>query len=152
MRDEGFVALAIGMRKPIIVISTQVLETFSSDEVKAILLHEWHHCRNLDNVKMFLMTLLTEAFGYWPIMKPVFRYYQIWTELLADRFAIHQMGTELHLASCPSGGSRSIRLPFILRHLRCIIKSCRCLSRISRYRSRYRCLDHYWHPFRCCCY
>ncbi|RXZ78515.1 M56 family peptidase [Paenibacillaceae bacterium] len=99
VRDEAFVALAIGMRKPIIVISTQVLNMFSDDEVKAILLHECHHCRNRDTLKLFVMTLLTEAFGYWPIMKPIFRYYQTWTELLADRFAIRQMGTELYLAS-----------------------------------------------------
>jgi Zn-dependent protease with chaperone function len=99
VRDEAFVALAIGMRRPKIVVSTAVLDIFSDDEVKAILLHEWHHCRNRDNSKMFLTTLLVEAFGYWPIMKPIFRYYQTWTELLADRFTIRQMGTELHLAS-----------------------------------------------------
>ncbi|WP_409344634.1 M56 family metallopeptidase [Paenibacillus sp. MBLB4367] len=99
VRDEALVALAIGMRRPKIVVSTAVLDTFSSEEVKAILLHEWHHCLNRDNAKMFLTTLLAEAFGYWPIMKPIFRYYRTWTELLADRFAIRQMGTELPLAS-----------------------------------------------------
>ncbi|TNJ62224.1 M56 family metallopeptidase [Paenibacillus hemerocallicola] len=99
VRNEAFVALAIGMYRPKIVISTQVLHMFNDDEVKAILLHEWHHCRNHDSIKLFIMTLLTEAFGYWPIMKPIFRYYQTWTELLADRFAIRQMGTELHLGS-----------------------------------------------------
>jgi len=99
VRDEAFVALAIGMYKPKIIVSTYVLQHFTDDEVKAILLHEWHHCRNRDNTKLFGMTLLTEAFGYWPIMKPLFRYYQTWTELLADRFAINRMGTELPLAS-----------------------------------------------------
>jgi Zn-dependent protease with chaperone function len=99
VKDDAFVALAIGMRRPKIVVSTAVIDHFSEDEVKAILLHEWHHCRNRDNAKMFLMTLLTNAFGYWPIMKPIFRYYQTWTELLADRFAIRKMGTELHLAN-----------------------------------------------------
>ncbi|NUU64401.1 M56 family metallopeptidase [Paenibacillus agri] len=98
VQDEAFVALAMGMLKPKIIISTHVLEQFSDKEVKAILLHEWHHCRNRDNVKLFLMTLFTEAFGYWPIMKPIFRYYETWTELLADRFVMTRMGTELHLA------------------------------------------------------
>ncbi|MGO4180888.1 M56 family metallopeptidase [Paenibacillus sp. TAF43_2] len=99
VKDDAFVALAIGMRRPKIVVSTAVLDIFSDDEVKAILLHEWHHCLNRDNFKLFLMTMLTEAFAYWPIMKPIYRYYQTWTELLADRFAIRQMGSELHLAS-----------------------------------------------------
>ncbi|MFE4711623.1 M56 family metallopeptidase [Paenibacillus sp. NPDC056722] len=98
VQDEAFVALALGLFKPKIIISTYVLERFSDKEVKAILLHEWHHCRNRDNVKLFLVTLLTEAFGYWPIMKPIFRYYETLTELLADRFVMTRMGTELHLA------------------------------------------------------
>lgn len=99
IKDESFVALVIGMRKPAIVISTGVLGMFSHNEVKAILLHEWHHCRNRDNAKMFLARLLTEAFGYLPVMRSIYRYYQTWTELLADRYAITRMGTELHLAS-----------------------------------------------------
>lgn len=98
VKDASIVALVIGMRKPVIVISTGVLGMFSDDEVKAILFHEWHHCRNRDNVKMFLARLLTEAFGYLPIMRSIYRYYQTWTELLADRFAITRMGTELPLA------------------------------------------------------
>ncbi|MFF2480366.1 M56 family metallopeptidase [Paenibacillus sp. NPDC058071] len=99
VQDEAFIALAHGMFKPKIVISTQVLHMFSDKEVKAILLHEWHHCRNRDQIKLFTITLLKDAFGYWPIMKPLFSYYQTWTELLADRFAIRRMGTELHLAN-----------------------------------------------------
>jgi len=97
-RDDGLTALAIGMRKPIIVLSRGVLERFGDDEVKAIVLHEWHHCRNRDNAKLFLARLLTEAFGFLPIMRPMFRYYRTWTELLADRFAMNRMGTELPLA------------------------------------------------------
>ncbi|GGG64612.1 M56 family metallopeptidase [Paenibacillus radicis (ex Gao et al. 2016)] len=99
VQDDTFLALAIGLFKPRIVISTQVLHLFSDNEVKAILLHEQFHCRNRDTLKTFMMTLLTDAFGYWPIMMPIFRYYETWTELLADRFAIRQMGTELPLAS-----------------------------------------------------
>jgi len=99
VKDEAFIALSIGLRKPAIVVSSAVLEMFTDDEVKAILLHEWHHCRNRDNAKLFLAKMLTEGFGYLPIMNPVLRYYHTWTELLADRFAIRRMGTELPLAS-----------------------------------------------------
>jgi len=99
VKDEAFVALAIGVRKPLIVVSTAVLDRFGKDEVRAIVLHEWHHCRNRDNAKLFLARLLTEAFGYLPILRPFYRYYQTWTELLADRFAIRRMGSELPLAS-----------------------------------------------------
>ena len=99
VKDEAIIALSIGMRKPIIVVSTAVLEMFSDDEVKAVLLHEWHHCSSRDNSKLFLATLLSESFTYLPIMKPIYQYYRTWMELMADRFAIRQMGTELHLAN-----------------------------------------------------
>lgn len=99
VNDESFIAMAIGMWKPTIVISSAVLDMFNDDEVKAIVLHEFHHCRNHDNVKLLVMKLLTEGFGYFPIMNSIYRYYQTWMELLADRFAIRYMGTELPLAS-----------------------------------------------------
>ncbi|TVX99783.1 M56 family metallopeptidase [Cohnella terricola] len=99
VKDKAFVALSFGLRRPAIVVSSAVLEMFTDDEVKAIVLHEWHHCHNRDNAKWFLARMLTEGFGYLPIMSPVLRYYHTWMELLADRFAIRRMGTELPLAS-----------------------------------------------------
>lgn len=99
VRDNRFVALAIGLLRPKIVISTMVLAMFNDKEVKAILLHESYHCRNRDGQKLFLSALLLDAFRYLPIVKPIFRYYQTWQELFADRFAMRQMGTERHLGS-----------------------------------------------------
>lgn len=99
VRDDAFVAMVIGIRKSTIVISDAVIDMFGDEELKAIILHEWHHCRNRDNAKLFFTKLLTEAFGYLPIMRPLYRYYHTWMELLADRFAIQRMGTELPLAS-----------------------------------------------------
>jgi hypothetical protein len=99
VRDDEFLALTIGMLRPRIVLSTGVLERFNDHEVKAILLHEWHHCRNRDNPKLFGSSLLVDAFGYLPITKSVHDYHKIWGELSADRFAIQQMGTGLHLGN-----------------------------------------------------
>lgn len=99
VEDDAFLALTIGMLRPKIVVSTGVFTRFNEDEVKAILLHEWYHCRNRDNIQMFISTLLTDAFGYLPIIKPSVRFYKTMKELLADRFAIMQMGTELHLGN-----------------------------------------------------
>lgn len=99
VRNDSFVALAIGMLRPKIVISTMVLAMFSDKEIKAILLHESYHCRNRDSQKLFFSALLLDAFRYLPIVKPIYRYYQTWQELYADRFAMRQMGTERYLGS-----------------------------------------------------
>lgn len=99
VEDDAFLALTIGMLRPKIVVSTGVFNLFNENEVKAILLHEWYHCRNRDNIKMFISTLLADGFGYLPIIQPSVRFYKTMKELLADRFAIKQMGTELHLGN-----------------------------------------------------
>jgi len=99
VQDDSFVALTIGLIRPRIVISTMVLNTFSRMEVKAILLHERYHCLHYDGAKLFLSSLARDAFGYLPIVKPIVRFYETWKELFADRYAIQQMKTELHLGN-----------------------------------------------------
>lgn len=99
VKDDAFVALAIGLIRPKIVVSTMVLDRFSNMEVKAILLHERYHCLKHDGRKMFLSSLLVNVFGYLPIVKPIVRYYETWKELFADRYAMQQMDTELYLGN-----------------------------------------------------
>lgn len=99
VRDKAFVALSLGLWRPRIVVSTGVLEQFSPDEVQAILLHEWHHCRKRDNLWLFLLSLLADAFRYLPVIKPVLVYVKTWQELFADRFAIRRMGSPFHVGA-----------------------------------------------------
>lgn len=99
VRDDAFIALAIGLLRPRIMVSSGVLERFTEEEVEAILLHERHHCRSRDNLKQFVSGLLEEAFGYLPIIRPVAAYAATWRELFADRYAIRQMRTSVHLGS-----------------------------------------------------
>ena len=93
IQDESFVALAMGVFRPKIIVSTGLLEMFSEQEIEAILLHEWHHCRNYDPLKVFTVTIVKESMGYVPILKGMINYYKVWCELLADRFVIYQMGS-----------------------------------------------------------
>ncbi|CAM3820720.1 M56 family metallopeptidase [Marinicrinis lubricantis] len=96
-QDDDFVALTIGMLRSKIVVSSGLFSRFDEQEIEAILLHERFHLSNRDNFKLFIMTLCTEGFGYLPTIRVIFRYFEIWKELLADRFAIKQMGTEYYL-------------------------------------------------------
>jgi Zn-dependent protease with chaperone function len=99
VHDKAFVGLNIGLWRPRIVISTAVLAQCSDEEVKGILLHELHHCRKRDNMRLFILTLMAESFFYLPVIKPVLTYVHTWLELFADRFAIRQMGTSLHVGT-----------------------------------------------------
>jgi Zn-dependent protease with chaperone function len=110
VHDKAFVGLNIGLWRPRIVISTAALAQCSAEEVKGILLHELYHCRKRDNLRLFILTLMAESFFYLPVIKPVLTYVHTWLELFADRFAIRQMGTSLHVGTVLlklAGGERA---------------------------------------------
>lgn len=97
--DRAFIAVTMGIFRPKIIVSSGLLSMFSEREAKAILLHEWHHCRNYDPLKLFLTTVIMDGMGYVPIIRATVNYYKTWSELLADRFAIKQMGSVYDLAN-----------------------------------------------------
>jgi hypothetical protein len=93
VENDGFIALTMGIFRPKIIVSTGLLHLFSDRETKAILLHEWHHSRNYDPLKVFISSLIVDGMGYIPIIKAAAHYYKTWKELLADQFAIREMGS-----------------------------------------------------------
>lgn len=97
IQEQKFEAMTIGLFRMKIVVSTGALEMMTPKETEAVLLHERCHCRSYDNLKLFLLRLLVQGFRYLPVVRPVYDYCRIWTELLADRYAIARMGTSLHL-------------------------------------------------------
>jgi Zn-dependent protease with chaperone function len=97
--DETFVALTKGFLRPRIYISSGVLKRFDAKEVEAIVLHEQHHRLSRDPVKIWLVTLLTDAFGYIPFISKVAQYFLTWREVEADRFTVDHMGTIEFLGS-----------------------------------------------------
>jgi Zn-dependent protease with chaperone function len=99
LNDEAFVALTKGFLRPFIYISSGVLDRFEGKEVEAILLHEQHHCLSRDPLKIWLVTLLTDAFGYIPFIRKVAQYFLTLREVEADRFTVKVMGTIEFLGS-----------------------------------------------------
>ncbi len=99
IRSEKLQAYAIGLLRPRIVISTKLLKTFDKKEIEAILLHEYYHCRQFDPLKTLVTTVISSSIGYVPVFKTMIRYYKIWDELLADRYAVERMDTSFALGS-----------------------------------------------------
>ncbi|MEF3310892.1 M56 family metallopeptidase [Paenibacillus sp. GYB004] len=99
VQDDSFIALTIGMLRPKIIVSSGLLGMFSEQETKSILLHEWHHYRNYDPLKIFITTVISDGMGYIPIIRASVRYYKTWSELLADRFVIKKMDSVYDLAN-----------------------------------------------------
>ncbi|PFA86225.1 M56 family metallopeptidase [Bacillus cereus] len=95
----GITAFTIGLVHPKIVISEGVFQTFTEEEIDAIILHEEHHKKNKDPLKLFLFTLLAEGMIYVPVLKGMLQRYQTYQELSADKYAIQQMHSSVELGS-----------------------------------------------------
>lgn len=45
-----------------------------------------------------ILTISAKCLAFLPVVKGLVHYYKVWTELLADRYAIYRSGSEFHLA------------------------------------------------------
>ncbi len=70
------VAFTIGLFRPKVVVSEGMLQTFSDEEMDAIIFHEEYHQNNRDPLKLFCFTLLAEGMIYIPILKGLLQRYQ----------------------------------------------------------------------------
>ncbi|WP_177237753.1 M56 family metallopeptidase [Paenibacillus sp. 1_12] len=90
IREHQPVALAAGLLNPRIVISTGLLEMLSLQEIHAVLLHEYYHCSQRHPLKKWLAGMIIRSMPYVSILKGLGQNYDIWIELLADRYVITQ--------------------------------------------------------------
>lgn len=87
-------AFTSGFVAPRVVVSHGMLDTVSSDELAAVLLHERHHVRNRDPLKVFVARAVPPAFFYLPALRGLRDRYVIGRELAADRRAVNDCGRE----------------------------------------------------------
>lgn len=92
-------AFSVGFRTPNIVLSTGLLEMLDEQELEAVIHHETYHQKNQDPLKTFLLQLVSQVMWYIPLTKWSYENYKIISELAADEYAIHKMGSELGLGS-----------------------------------------------------
>ncbi|WP_194843279.1 M56 family metallopeptidase [Paenibacillus sp. B01] len=89
----SFVAMAVGALKPKIVLSTGAIEVLGKNELQAIIWHEVYHCRFYHPLQNLILTLTRKSFMYLPVIEALVKYYSVWMELMADRYAMRQMNS-----------------------------------------------------------
>lgn len=92
-------ALTYGLRRPVIVLSTWMLEHLDQREVEAVLTHELEHVARHDYLIGWLATLLRDAFFYLPTSHSAYRRLQHEKELACDDSTISLTHRPLALAS-----------------------------------------------------
>ena len=94
--DYGSCGIYNGLFRPKVVMSEGLLQTFSDEEIDAIIFHEEYHQKNWDPLKLFCFTLLAEGMMYIPILKGLLQRYHTYQELVADKYAMQKWN--LHLS------------------------------------------------------
>lgn len=94
-----FFAFCSGLFRPMVWLSSAVLERLSSLELEAVLRHEAEHARQRDPIKFLVANSLGAAFFFVPFVKHLARSYVLEKELSADAATIRQMKDPGPLAS-----------------------------------------------------
>lgn len=81
-----------GFISPRIYLSRGIVEKLAPEELEALLLHEKHHLKNYDPLKILLGRLVVSALFFLPVLPDILRRYLIEEEIAADRSAIRYQG------------------------------------------------------------
>ncbi|MGW6298077.1 M56 family metallopeptidase [Peribacillus butanolivorans] len=92
-------AFTLGFRRPFIVFSTGLIQLLDFDELEAVVEHEAFHQKKYDPLVIFILQLISQALWFVPLTKWCYENYKIISELLADKYAINKMGTELGISA-----------------------------------------------------
>ncbi len=98
--DHGqAMAFTAGIRRPLIVLSSALVEMLDDQELEAVIAHEIYHQNHYDSLKIFLLQLIARSLWFIPLTKWSYYNYKMMSELLADEHAIQYTGSEIGLGS-----------------------------------------------------
>jgi len=80
-------AFCYGFLRPKVAVSTGLLQSLSSDEIKAVISHEQAHQQSHEPLKILVGEFLSRMFYFIPLIQKLFTSYQTAAELAADEAA-----------------------------------------------------------------
>ncbi len=89
---KALLCFCAGFISPRIYLSRGIVEKLASEELEALLLHEKHHLKNYDPLRILLGRLMVSALFFLPVLSDILQRYLIEEEIAADRSAIHHQG------------------------------------------------------------
>lgn len=89
--EEPF-SFAFGVSRPRIAVSRGLVDSTTPEQLDAVLVHERHHVRNLDPLKVVLARVLSAAYFFLPALRGLRDRYDAASELAADRRALGATG------------------------------------------------------------
>ena len=77
-----------GLFSPRICLSTNLIDNLSTNELKAVLLHESYHLKNFDPLKIILSSTFSSMLFFLPVLKDFHRHFLLSKEISADQLSI----------------------------------------------------------------
>lgn len=90
--DRQPLAFCAGLLRPRVVVSTGLVATLGLRELRAVLLHERHHLRRRDPLRMLVLQFIGETLFYLPLFEDLRGRCGVAAELAADQAALAEVG------------------------------------------------------------
>lgn len=94
IESEKQFAFCLGVRSPKIYISTSLVDILTSQELEAVLRHEYYHLVNRDTLTMLIASIGESLLPFFPLFSDFLHNYRIEREIKADAEAIRGLGDE----------------------------------------------------------
>jgi len=86
--DPRSLAFTGGLLRPRIFLSTKLLETLDEEELRVVVLHEFHHQRSKDPLKSLAVSFVSDFLFFLPVSKFLKKAYLLESEITADAQAV----------------------------------------------------------------
>lgn len=93
------VAFCMGIIKPKIYLSSQLLKIMSPVEIETIVLHEKQHLKRDDNFVLLLLQIIKNTFFFFPIIGDFVNFFNVRKEIKADCGVVKELGQKDTLIS-----------------------------------------------------
>lgn len=80
-------AFCLGIVRPKIYISSDMIKLLNENEMEAVILHEMYHLNYKNNLMLFIFNIFSYILFFFPFIKDLKRQYEIHEEIQADKLA-----------------------------------------------------------------
>jgi Ca-activated chloride channel family protein len=98
--NEVAIPIAVGPRRPSILIPTRLVEELADDELGQIVLHEAAHLARRDDYALLAERLIESLFAFHPVVRWITRQIDLEREVACDDFVVEATGQPRLYASC----------------------------------------------------
>lgn len=92
-------AFCLGIRRPKIYISTNLVNALTIQELEAVLRHERYHLNNRDTLTMLIASIGESLLPFFPLLSDLLYNFRIEREIQADKAAVQGQGSQEPLIS-----------------------------------------------------